>query len=231
MSWKSAPSSTRFSVAVSSPSSSPTVTDMSRIHWACVDVYSSLASRALASASTVERNVRSRRLEGERVRQRELRLAGDRTQELELPVVQAVGAVERERDRAPADVEADRDDRVGVGEDAGEVVRDERARTRRARSRTDPGLGRTRAAAAAGRRSPTWAEPVTPGADQAPRQTMSLPALSLSGSQTDVRSTPRMRAPPRAMRSTTSSSCMPDESSRESSRSAFAPFASRRSAS
>ena len=60
MSWNSAPSSTRFRVGASSPSSLPTFTAMSLIQRACEDVYSSFASSALASASTVERNVRSR---------------------------------------------------------------------------------------------------------------------------------------------------------------------------
>ena len=60
MSWNSAPSSTRFRVGASSPSSLPTFTAMSLIQRACEEVYSSFASSALASASTVERNVRSR---------------------------------------------------------------------------------------------------------------------------------------------------------------------------
>ena len=60
MSWNSAPSSTRFRVAASRPSSLPTLTAMSLIQRACDEVYSSFASSALASASTVERNVRSR---------------------------------------------------------------------------------------------------------------------------------------------------------------------------
>ena len=64
-------------------------------------------------------------LERERIRECELRLAGDRAQELELPIVQSVAAVERERDRAPAGVERDRDDRVCVGEGPGEVVRND----------------------------------------------------------------------------------------------------------
>ena len=59
MSWKSAPSSSRFSVSLSSPSSSPTRRAVSVIQRAWEDVYSSRASSAFASASTVERNVRS----------------------------------------------------------------------------------------------------------------------------------------------------------------------------
>ena len=60
MSWNSAPSSTRFRVGASRPSSLPTLTAMSLIQRACEEVYSSFASSALARASTVERNVRSR---------------------------------------------------------------------------------------------------------------------------------------------------------------------------
>ena len=60
MSWNSAPSSTRLRLAASRPSSLPTLTAMSLIQRACDEVYSSFASSALASASTVERNVRSR---------------------------------------------------------------------------------------------------------------------------------------------------------------------------
>ena len=60
MSWKSAPSSSRFSERVSRPSPSPTRSDRSVIHRACEDVYSSFASSAFASASTVSRNVVSR---------------------------------------------------------------------------------------------------------------------------------------------------------------------------
>ena len=49
----------RFSWSPSSPSSRPTSIAMSQIQRACDDVYESFASSALASASTVERNVRS----------------------------------------------------------------------------------------------------------------------------------------------------------------------------
>ena len=59
MSWNRAPSSTRFSASCPSPSSSPTFTDMSLIQRAWEEVYSSFASSAFVSASTVERNVRS----------------------------------------------------------------------------------------------------------------------------------------------------------------------------
>ena len=59
MSWKSAPSSSRFSVSPSRPSSRPTRSAVSVIQRAWEDVYSSRASSAFASASTVERNVRS----------------------------------------------------------------------------------------------------------------------------------------------------------------------------
>ena len=60
MSWKSAASSRRFSVGASRPSAVPTSVAMSRIQRACEDVYSSFASSAFASASTVEKNVPSR---------------------------------------------------------------------------------------------------------------------------------------------------------------------------
>ena len=59
MSCSSAPSSRRFSARSSSPSSRPTRSERSVIQRAWVDVYSSFASSALASASTVETNVRS----------------------------------------------------------------------------------------------------------------------------------------------------------------------------
>jgi hypothetical protein len=57
MSWKSAPSSSRFSAGPSRPSSEPTFSARSVIQRACEDVYSSLASSAFARASTVEKNV------------------------------------------------------------------------------------------------------------------------------------------------------------------------------
>ncbi len=60
MSWKSAPSSSRLSAFESSPSPRPTLTARSVIQRACEDVYSSFASSAFASASTVEMKVSSR---------------------------------------------------------------------------------------------------------------------------------------------------------------------------
>ena len=59
MSWKSAPSSRRFSASRSSSSSRPTSSAMSLIQRAWDDVYSSFASSAFASVATVETNVRS----------------------------------------------------------------------------------------------------------------------------------------------------------------------------
>ena len=60
MSWKSAPSSRFLSERESKPIIVPTFSAVSVIQRVCDDVYSSFASRALASASTVETNVASR---------------------------------------------------------------------------------------------------------------------------------------------------------------------------
>ena len=61
MSWKSAPSSSRLSaLRVEAELAADARAAMSVIQRACEDVYSSFASSALASASTVERNVSSR---------------------------------------------------------------------------------------------------------------------------------------------------------------------------
>ncbi len=60
MSWKSAPSSSRLSAVPSRPSSPPTRSARSVIQRAWDEVYSSFASSAFASASTVERKVASR---------------------------------------------------------------------------------------------------------------------------------------------------------------------------
>jgi hypothetical protein len=60
MSWKSDAYSSRFIATGSSSSRRPTPSAASRIQRACEEVYSSLASSALASDSIVEMKVRSR---------------------------------------------------------------------------------------------------------------------------------------------------------------------------
>src|SRR4029077_4430260 len=60
VSGRPAPVSSRFRPRLSKSSSSPTRKARSVIQRACMEVYSSLASSAFASASTVETNVCSR---------------------------------------------------------------------------------------------------------------------------------------------------------------------------
>ena len=118
MSWKSAPSSSRFSVSVSSPSCSPTRSAVWVIQRACDEVYSSRALSASASASTVQRNVRSRPGEAGGVRDRELRLVGETASELELAVAESAPA-RRGRRSHPAALERERGDDVRARPPAG----------------------------------------------------------------------------------------------------------------
>ena len=97
MSWSSAPSSSRFSARSPRPSSRPTRSARSVIQRACDDVYSSFASSAFASASTVETKRPLEPLVVRRVRDRELRLMGEAAEQPELALAEVALAGARRR--------------------------------------------------------------------------------------------------------------------------------------